>query len=55
MLNYLRLRFAKGTQGVCGGAEEICVDFQQWSVAGSEAREEDRVRSVASGHAILGP
>ncbi len=34
----------------CGGVEEIGVGFQQWSVAGSEALEEDRVRSVASGH-----
>ncbi len=40
---------------VCGGVEEIGVGFQQWSVAGSQARKEDRVRSVASGHAILGP
>ncbi len=29
---------AKGTQGVCGGVEEIGVGFQQWDVAGSEAR-----------------
>ncbi len=29
--------------------------YQQWSVAGSQARKEDRVRSVASGHAIFGP
>ncbi len=35
--------------------EEIGVGFQQWSVAGSRARKEDRVRSFASGHAILGP
>ncbi len=51
----LRLLFAKGTQGVCGGVEEIGEGFQQWSVAGSHARKEDRVRSVASGGAILGP
>ncbi len=54
-LDFLRLLFAKGTQGVCGRVEEICVSFQQWSVAGSEAREGDRVRSVDSGHAIFGP
>ncbi len=40
--------------GVCGGVEEICVGFQQWSVAGSEALEEDRVHSVGCGHAVLG-
>ncbi len=28
---------------------------QQWCVAGSQARQEDRVRSVASSRAILGP
>ncbi len=44
-----------GTQGVCGRDEEIGVGFQQWSVAGSQACKEDRVRSVASSHAILGP
>ncbi len=55
MFDRLRLLFAKGTQGVCGGVEEIGVGFQQWSVAGSQACKEDRVRSVASGHAILGP
>ncbi len=54
MLDRLRLLFAKGAQGVCGGVEEIGVGFQQWSVA-KEARKEDRVRSVACGHAILGP
>ncbi len=42
-----------GTQGVCGGIEEISVSFQQWSVAGSQAPKKDRVRSAASGHAIL--
>ncbi len=52
---YLWLLFTKGTEGVCGGVEEICVGFQQWSVAGSEAREEDRDRTVANGHAIFGP
>ncbi len=46
---------AKGAQGVCGGAEEIGVGFHQWSVAGSEPREDDCVRSVSSGHEILGP
>ncbi len=55
-LGHLRSRssnaFAKGAQGVCGEVEEICV---QWSVSGSEAREEDRVRSDGSGHAVLGP
>ncbi len=55
MFDRLRLLFAKATQGVCGGVEETGVGFQQWSVAGSQARKEDRVRSVASGHAILGP
>ncbi len=55
MFDCLRLLFAKGTQGVCEGVEEIGVGFQQWSVAGSQARKEDRVRSVASGNAILGP
>ncbi len=55
MFDCLRILFAKGTQVVCGGVEEICVGFQQWSVAGSEAREEDRVRSVSSSYAIFGP
>ncbi len=55
MFDRLRLLVAKGTQGVCGGIEEIGVGFQQWSVAGPQVRKEDRVRSVASGHAILGP
>ncbi len=55
MFNRLRLLFTKGTQGVCGGVEEIGVGFQQWSVAGSQARNEGRVRWVANGHAILGP
>ncbi len=41
--------------GVCGGVDDIGVGFQQWSVAGSQARKEDRVSSVVSGHAILGP
>ncbi len=44
-----------GTQGVCGGVEEIGVGFQQWGVAGSQARQKDRVSSVASGRPILGP
>ncbi len=48
MFGCLRLLFAEGV-------EEICVGFQQWSVAGSEAHEGDRVRSVCSGHAALGP
>ncbi len=55
MFDRLLLLFAKGTLGVCGGVEEIGVGFQQWSVAGSQASKEDRIRSVASGHAILGP
>ncbi len=55
MFDCLRLLFAKGTQGVCGGVEEIGVGFQQWSMASSQARKEDRVHSVASGHAILRP
>ncbi len=38
--------FTMGTQWVCGGVEEIGVDFQQRSVAGSKARKEDRVRSL---------
>ncbi len=45
MFDRLRLLFAKGTQGVFGGIEEIGVGIQQWSVAGSGA----------SGHAFLGP
>ncbi len=52
MLDCLQILFAKGTQGVCGGVEEIC---DQWSVAGSEAREEDRVRLAASSHTNIGP
>ncbi len=40
MFDRLRLLFAKGTQGVCGGVEEIGVGFQQWSVGGSQARKE---------------
>ncbi len=55
MFDRLGLLFAKRTQGVCGGVEEIGVGFQQWSVVGSQARKEDRVRSAASGQAILGP
>ncbi len=55
MFDGLRLLFAKGTQEIFGGVEEIGVGFQQRSVAGSQAREEDRVRSVGSGHAIHGP
>ncbi len=55
MFDRLRLLFAKGTQGVCGEVEEIGVGFQQWGVAGLQARKEDRVRLVASGRAILGP
>ncbi len=51
MFDRLRLLFAKGTQGV----EEVGVGFQQWSVASSQARKEDRARSVASGLAVLGP
>ncbi len=46
--------FTKGTQWVCGEVEEIGAGYQQWNVTGSEAREEDRVRSVGSGHAVLG-
>ncbi len=49
------LLFAKGTQWVCGGVEDIGVGVQQWSVADSQGRKEDRVRSSVSGHAILGP
>ncbi len=45
--------FEKEAHGVCGGVEEIGLGFPKWSVAGSEARDKDRVRSVASGHAIL--
>ncbi len=55
MFDRLRLLFAKGTQGACGGVEEIDVGFQQWSVAGSQAHKEDHIRSFVSGHAILGP
>ncbi len=51
----LRPLVAKGTLGVCGGVKEIGVGFQQLSLAGSQAHKGDRVRSVASGHAILGP
>ncbi len=45
----------KGDAGACGGVEVICIGVQQWNVAGSEARGEDRVRSVGSGHAVIGP
>ncbi len=55
MFDRMRLLFAKGAQGVCGGVEEIGVGFQQWCVADSQARKEDRVRSVTSGRAILNP
>ncbi len=55
VLDCLRLPFTKGIQGVCGGAEEICVGFRPWSVAGSLTRKEERIRSFASGHAILAP
>ncbi len=55
MVDCLRLLFTKGTQGVCCGFEEIGVGFQKWSLAGSQARKEDRVRLVASALAIIGP
>ncbi len=45
----LGLLFAKGTQWVCGGVEEIGVR----SVAGSMGRYEYRVRTVANGHAVF--
>ncbi len=45
----------KEDTAVCGGVEEIGICFRQWCVAGSLARKEDRVRSVASGRTILGP
>ncbi len=48
MFDRLRLLFAKGTQGVCGGVEEIGVGFQQWCVAGSQACQEDRVRLLVA-------
>ncbi len=54
MFDRLRLLFAKGLHGVCRGVEEIGIGFQQWCVVGWQARKEDRVRSVASGRAILG-
>ncbi len=38
MFDRLRILFAKGTQVVCGGVEEIGVGFQQWSVAGSQCK-----------------
>ncbi len=47
--------FTKGTQWVCGGVEVIDVGCQQWSVTGSKVRMEDRVRTVANGHAIFRP
>ncbi len=49
MFDCLRLLFTKGTQRVCGGVEEIGVGFQQQNVASSNARKEDRVRTVANG------
>ncbi len=55
MFDRLWLLFARGTQGVCRGVEKIGVGFQQWCVAGLQARKKDCVRSVASGRAILGP
>ncbi len=51
----MRLLFAKGTQGACGGVEEIGVGFEQRSVTGSKTHKEDGVRSVANGHAIFSP
>ncbi len=36
MFDCLRLLFAKGALGLCGGVKEIGVGFQQWSVAGSQ-------------------
>ncbi len=45
MFDRLWLLFAKGTQGVCGGVEEVGAGFQQWGVTGSQAHKEDRVRS----------
>ncbi len=55
VFNCLQLLFTKGTQRVCGGAKEIGVAFQQWSVAGSQARKKDSVLSVDNSHAIFGP
>ncbi len=48
------VRSSRGGQGLpnmfCVG-----VGVQPWRVAGSQGRKESRVRSVVSGHAILGP
>ncbi len=37
VLDCLRLRFVKRTQGVCGKVEEFGVSFRKWTVAGSKA------------------
>ncbi len=43
MFDRLRLLFAKGTQGVCGGVEEIGVGFQQWSVADPAGADQENL------------
>ncbi len=42
-----------GTQGVRGGVEVIGVGSQQRNVAGSQARKEDRVRTVVGANQSL--
>ncbi len=55
VFDFLRLLFTKGTQWVCGGVDEISVGFHQRSLAGSKARKEDCVRTVANGYTIFRP
>ncbi len=52
MFDFLRPLFAKWAYGE---VEEIGVGIEQGSVTGSKSCKGDRVRSVARGHAILGP
>ncbi len=60
MFDRLRLLFAKGTQGVCGGVEEIGVGFQllllslfRHSVKSLDAQEERLVTRLNLPHAIV--
>ncbi len=49
----LRLLFTKKTQRVCGGAENINLDFLQRSVTSLKARKEDSIHTIADGFTIF--
>ncbi len=48
MFDYLRLLFAKETQWVCRGVEELGSRFPQRSVTGSEACKESHIRTIVN-------